>query len=214
MITWKPVSEKPTGAERRVLLWVVYPEVGWRCPPGPVTGWWKHGPGCFAFNEFENADHLVTHWSEVNEPVTPSSDKQKRDAAVDALLGHDQQGGLQMRRRRRQGHDATPSLPSQAMSKQYFTYILQCADGSLYTGFSIDPVKRQDTHNAGRGAKYTRSRLPVKLVWVSIPFPDPGTALCYERSIKAKTRKQKIAFIKDRPEPITGAVNYSFNLVA
>lgn len=98
------------------------------------------------------------------------------------------------------------------MRNTYQTYIVQCADGSLYTGYSTDPVKRRDTHNAGRGAKYTRSRLPVKLVWVSKPFSDQATAMSYERTIKRKTREGKIDLIQSRPKELTGPVNYSFNL--
>ncbi len=50
--------------------------------------------------------------------------------------------------------------------RKYFTYLLRCADGSLYGGFTVDSVeKRVETHNAGKGGRYTRSRLPVKLVW-------------------------------------------------
>ncbi len=47
----------------------------------------------------------------------------------------------------------------------WFVYILRCRDGSLYTGIAIDVTKRTATHNAGQGAKYTRSRKPVELVW-------------------------------------------------
>jgi hypothetical protein len=66
---WIPASTKPEGYERRVLLWVVWQGFGWRDQPEAKIGWWKHGPGCFAFNEFENADHLVTHWMEIADPT-------------------------------------------------------------------------------------------------------------------------------------------------
>ena len=50
--------------------------------------------------------------------------------------------------------------------RKYFTYMVRCGDGSLYTGFTVDDLeKRIETHNAGKGGRYTRSRLPVKLVW-------------------------------------------------
>ena len=45
-----------------------------------------------------------------------------------------------------------------------YVYLLECADGTLYCGWTTDPVMRLAVHNAGRGAKYTRSRLPVRLV--------------------------------------------------
>ncbi|WZL74151.1 GIY-YIG nuclease family protein [Clostridiaceae bacterium 35-E11] len=46
-----------------------------------------------------------------------------------------------------------------------YTYILQCADGSFYTGWTTDIAKRLKTHNAGKGGKYTRARLPVELIY-------------------------------------------------
>ena len=50
----------------------------------------------------------------------------------------------------------------------HFVYIVRCADGSLYTGYARDPVARAKQHNVGRGAKYTASRRPVALVYVSM----------------------------------------------
>ncbi len=67
--TWIPASTKPEGYERRLLLWVVWQGFGWRDQPEAKIGWWKHGPRCFAFDEFENADHLVTHWMEITDPT-------------------------------------------------------------------------------------------------------------------------------------------------
>jgi len=49
--------------------------------------------------------------------------------------------------------------------KSFYTYILQCADGTLYTGYTNDLHHRIETHNAGAGAKYTKARLPVELVY-------------------------------------------------
>ena len=46
----------------------------------------------------------------------------------------------------------------------YFAYLVQCADGTLYGGYTTDLQKRMEAHNSGKGAKYTRSRLPVELV--------------------------------------------------
>lgn len=69
-------------------------------------------------------------------------------------------------------------------------YILLCADGSLYTGWTQDITKRLATHNSGKGAKYTRSRLPVSLVYCE-EMPDKSAALRREAAIKAKTRAQK-----------------------
>ena len=72
-----------------------------------------------------------------------------------------------------------------------YCYILECADGTYYTGWSTDPQRRMDQHNKGKGARYTKTRRPVKLVYVE-PQPDKISALKRERAIKALTRKQKM----------------------
>lgn len=67
---WIPASTKPEGCERRVLLWIVWPQMrGWCDSPEPLIGWWKHGPQCFALGDIENADHLVRYWMEIPNPT-------------------------------------------------------------------------------------------------------------------------------------------------
>ena len=73
---------------------------------------------------------------------------------------------------------------------KYYCYIVECADGTYYTGWAIDPEKRVKIHNRGRGAKYTKMRLPVKLVYVE-EQPDRVTAMKRERAIKKMTREKK-----------------------
>ncbi len=51
-----------------MLLWIVWPQEGRYSQPEPVIGWWKHGPACFAFDDIENANHLVGHWAEIDCP--------------------------------------------------------------------------------------------------------------------------------------------------
>ncbi len=74
-----------------------------------------------------------------------------------------------------------------------YVYILRCADGSLYTGWTNDLKKRVKTHNAGKGAKYTKTRLPVELVYYE-EHEEKGEALSRELSIKKlkKTAKEKL----------------------
>jgi len=72
----------------------------------------------------------------------------------------------------------------------HFCYIVECADGTYYTGWAIDPERRVATHNKGRGAKYTKTRLPVQLVYVE-EQPDLSTALKREIAIKRMTRARK-----------------------
>lgn len=75
-----------------------------------------------------------------------------------------------------------------------YVYILECADGSLYTGWTTDLDRRLKLHNAGKGAKYTRSRCPVRLVYKEI-FQDKSSALRREYEIKQLTRVQKLFLI-------------------
>ena len=76
----------------------------------------------------------------------------------------------------------------------YLVYILRCGDGTLYTGCTNDLDRRLRAHQAGRGAKYTRSRLPVELVYQE-PAADRSAALRREASIKALTRGEKLVLI-------------------
>lgn len=82
------------------------------------------------------------------------------------------------------------------MSQQHFVYIVECANRSLYTGYTVDVAKRITTHNAGKGARYTRAHLPVTLL-ASWEFPTKSEALRIERAIKALTRGQKLRLIVD-----------------
>ena len=75
-----------------------------------------------------------------------------------------------------------------------YVYIAVCADGTLYTGWTTDPEKRIRTHNAGKGAKYTRSRRPVKLVYLE-KFENKSDALRREYEIKRLSRVQKLLLI-------------------
>ena len=76
-----------------------------------------------------------------------------------------------------------------------YTYILVCGDGSLYTGWTNDLEKRVKTHNAGQGAKYTRSRLPVRLVYFET-FADKREAQSREWHLKQLTHAQKLKLVE------------------
>jgi putative endonuclease len=81
----------------------------------------------------------------------------------------------------------------------FYCYMLECADGSYYTGWTTDPARRERQHNRGVGARYTRTHGPVKLVYVE-PVPDHPAALRRERAIKILTHAQKRALAeKDSP---------------
>lgn len=78
-----------------------------------------------------------------------------------------------------------------------YTYILRCADGTLYTGWTNDLDKRLAAHNAGTAAKYTRPRRPVTLVYQEV-FPTKEEAMRREWQIKRLTRVEKLALIQSR----------------
>ena len=77
-----------------------------------------------------------------------------------------------------------------------YCYIIKCADDSLYTGWTNDIRKRFEAHCSGKGAKYTRGRLPVKLVYFE-KFHDKKLAMKREYAIKQLSREEKLKLIKD-----------------
>ena len=83
----------------------------------------------------------------------------------------------------------------QAMADNWFAYIVECSVGSLYTGITVDLERRVDTHNSGKGARYTRSRRPVKLVW-SESHVTESSARKREAEIKSWSRSNKIKLIR------------------
>jgi putative endonuclease len=81
-----------------------------------------------------------------------------------------------------------------------YCYIVECADGTYYTGWAIDPEKRVAMHNKGRGARYTRARVPVKLVYVE-ELPDRKSAMKRELAIKKLKREGKGKLISEERHP-------------
>jgi putative endonuclease len=77
-----------------------------------------------------------------------------------------------------------------------YCYIVECADGTYYTGWTIDPERRVAVHNKGLGAKYTKMRLPVKLVYVE-ELPDRKSAMKREIAIKRMQRGRKTKLISE-----------------
>ncbi|MBJ6760310.1 GIY-YIG nuclease family protein [Myxococcaceae bacterium JPH2] len=82
-------------------------------------------------------------------------------------------------------------------SPGWTVYMLRCRDGTLYTGATNDLPRRVATHAKGRGAAYTRARLPVTLVW-SEPAKDRSAALRREAAIKRLTRADKLLLLPPR----------------
>ena len=81
----------------------------------------------------------------------------------------------------------------------YFCYMVECADGSLYTGWTTNPDRRVKEHNAGRGALYTRWRRPVALKYLE-EVPDHSAALRREHALKKLTRGEKLQLVENYQE--------------
>ena len=79
--------------------------------------------------------------------------------------------------------------------KENYTYLLRCSDGSYYCGWTNDIENRVKAHNSGKGAKYTRGRGPVKLVYYET-FHTKGEAMTRETEIKKMTREKKQKLIQ------------------
>jgi predicted GIY-YIG superfamily endonuclease len=75
-----------------------------------------------------------------------------------------------------------------------WVYLLRCADGSLYTGWTVDLDARLQRHGEGKASAYTRSRLPVELA-LALPMPDRSAARREEARIKALHRSEKLALL-------------------
>ena len=84
--------------------------------------------------------------------------------------------------------------------KRWFVYILQCADGTFYTGMTDDIVRREAAHNSGKGAKYTRGRTPVQVVY-SEECESYSAALKREYAIKKLRRQEKMELLQKANSP-------------
>jgi putative endonuclease len=85
-------------------------------------------------------------------------------------------------------------MPTLTDRESAFVYLLRCADGTLYCGWTTDVERRLRAHQAGTASRYTRSRLPVALAAV-MPVADRSAALREERRIKGLSRAQKLEFV-------------------
>lgn len=81
------------------------------------------------------------------------------------------------------------------MKKGHYVYLLECADSTLYCGYAVDVERRVAVHNQAKGAKYTRSRLPVRLVYCE-RCDTREDALHRECAIKALSRREKLELIR------------------
>ena len=79
---------------------------------------------------------------------------------------------------------------------KFYTYILKCSDGSLYTGYTNDLEKRLKSHNEGKASKCTRGRLPVEMIYHE-EFEDKSSAMKREFAIKKLSREEKLTLIRN-----------------
>lgn len=93
-----------------------------------------------------------------------------------------------------------PELPYVESETPAWVYLLRCGDGSLYCGWTVDIERRLAAHQAGTGARYTRSRLPVTLA-AALPMPDKSAARREEARIKRLPREEKLALIAASQAP-------------
>jgi putative endonuclease len=80
--------------------------------------------------------------------------------------------------------------------QSWFLYLIECADGAIYTGIAKDPAVRFEQHRTGKGAKYTRSNRPVRLIG-QVAYPDRGSATRAEIAFKKLSRAEKRARIPE-----------------
>lgn len=80
----------------------------------------------------------------------------------------------------------------------HYVYMIECSDGSLYTGYTTDVARRFKQHQKGRGGHYTSSRTVMRIVHTE-EYPDKSSALKREAEIKRWTREEKLRLIQDRP---------------
>ena len=85
------------------------------------------------------------------------------------------------------------------MDHKAYMYVVECCDGTYYTGYTTDVKKRIAVHNSGKGAKYTRARLPVKLIYVE-GFDSKEEAMSAEALFKRTTRLQKVSYLNDNQD--------------
>ncbi|HUI86764.1 MAG TPA: GIY-YIG nuclease family protein [Nitrososphaerales archaeon] len=83
---------------------------------------------------------------------------------------------------------------------RHFVYILECSDGSLYTGYTTDPYRRLAEHNSGKGSRYTSRRRPVRLAYLE-ELGGRGEALSREIRIKRMQRRAKLSLCRSQRAP-------------
>jgi UV DNA damage endonuclease len=139
----------------------------------PLGGW--SGPKPQRHNDFIDVKDFPKSWR--RKKITVEVEAKAKEVAVAKLLAELRNG--------------------RAVAGSWFVYLLRCADGSLYTGITNDVPRRLKQHNAGTASRYTRSRLPVVLVYQEAQA-SRSHALKREMAIKALSRKEKESMIRGK----------------
>ncbi len=132
----------------------------------PIDGW--DGPQPRRHHDFIHIDDFPDCWR--RKKITIEIEAKAKEVAIQKLLAE--------------------LKPATVTADPWFVYLLRCADGSLYTGITTDVQRRYEQHNAGAASRYTRSRLPVKLVYHEAQ-PTHSLALKRELALKALSKRKK-----------------------
>ena len=101
------------------------------------------------------------------------------------------------------------SKPSTSVTKAYM-YVVECSDGSLYTGYTTNIERRITAHNTGKGAKYTKTRQPVTLLYHET-FDSKEAAMSAEALFKRKKRQAKLDYIAQHKKEWPNGIPFSFS---
>lgn len=120
----------------------------------------------------------------------PKDEISAKDGIKQAETGHLPKEGTSAKDGAKEAE--TGHLPKEGIS---YMYILRCADGTLYTGWTNNLARRVEAHNRGKGAKYTYARRPVELVYAE-GFSTKEEAMAREYAVKQLSRKEKLELVK------------------
>ena len=130
------------------------------------------------------------------EDMALSRELKNEGPKVDSFIGDSPKSDSLKSGSLKDGSTKDESLKEDAV-KSYYAYMLRCADGTLYSGYTNNLARRLANHNKGRGAKYTRSRLPVQLAYYE-ELMSKSAAMRREAELKKLTHAQKEALIEGK----------------
>ena len=139
---------------------------------------------------------IIVKGSMGKEDMALSRELKNEGPKVDSFIGDSPKSDSLKSGSLKDGSTKDESLKEDAV-KSYYAYMLRCADGTLYSGYTNNLARRLANHNKGRGAKYTRSRLPVQLAYYE-ELMSKSAAMRREAELKKLTHAQKEALIEGK----------------